>query len=802
MIPTTPERNTPENDIVDEDSSLVLSPLYNDNNVGSDEYQMKGYGHGLSSKKKVDQHLMNFNLVKDTTPTLFYADKKQTTRNVPHVNNDISDLSLETGRNEEDNNRINDEPDVSALEHTVGKTLEQLDVNKPLANKIQPSGKTLDISSPEKHHLNHTPDENDLSNKRQKIDISQPTQGNDSPAVIEMMERQTEGTPELEPEQNIGTTTERNIFNIERSSPTSSNHMLSPIIQTNDSKTYLADKENNNDEQDTEFINMVSRRNMELSEDIHQVNIKMNNLAMDYQKLSKKYQQYQDKITDLNKELELANIKKQELHEENDNQQKSIEPLKIKLKEFVNEIKMLNSNQTLLQKKYDTISLQSSSYEKEQKKLEETINDLNKEIAQNKILLEQSSDDIESHKNQLRETKFEYEKLQERNESLTEEKNRFETDIHMKDEQILELQETLEKLKTSQDSNSSELLEKIKTLSEEHKALTDKLSNLEEEKQTEMRNLIEEADKYKKTADELSQQISDLSTSLDQANEALKTKDQTITELNKKLDESNDECNVRIAEVTELNIEIESLKESKIHLEEANNRLQEELNASEIKTQNETDQYKKTSAELESVQLKNSNIETQYLKEIGDLQSTIAGLGDTLENAQKSTDDTIKENDDLKKEIEQLKNNQVEATIDHSQNDEIIELKSKLEALQKELNDAKTTSDIPSQNKNLEIETLKEQVENWKMKLDEKEKDTNKRLRLLAEDLYHQYSSKHEQKVKSLKKSYEKKYETQIEKLTIEQQALKEEIERINKQLHIEREEKRELLRTMEDSAK
>lgn len=800
MIPTTPDRNTPENDIVDDNSSLVLSPLYNDNNsVGSDQYQMKGYDHGLSSKKKVDQHLMNFNLVKDTTPTLLYADKKHATGNLPLVNTDISDLSLEVGRNEEEYNRINDQPDISALEQTVGRTLEQLDVNRPLTNKIQSSGKTLTISSPEKHHLSEDTDENDPNNKRQKLEQSQIDEENDSPVVIEMIEHQDNDTPQKD---NAAIERESNIFTTERSSPTSSNHMLSPIIQTNSNKEYQTDKENNNDEQDTEFINMVSRRNMELSEDIHQVNIKMNNLAMDYQKLAKKYQQYQNAVTDINKELKVANIKKQELQEENDNQQKSIEPLKIKLKEFVNEIKMLNSNQTLLQKKYDTACLQSETYEKEQKELEETIINLNEEISGHKVSLEQSSKDIESHKDKLRHTKSEYEKLLEKNKSLLEEKNRFETDMHIKDEEISELQKAIEQMKNSEMSNSSELSEQIRVLNEEQRSLTNKLLSLEEEKQRETRNLTEETEKYKKKADQLSQKINDLSKALDEADEARKSKDETITELNKKLEESGDECNVRIAEVTELNLEIESLKESKIHLEETNNRLQEELNVNEIKTQNETDQYKKTSIELESVQLKNSNIETQYLKEIGDLQSTIASLGDTLENAQKSTDDTIKENEELKKEIELLKSNQLERTTDNSQNDEISELKSRLEVLQKEANETKTISDTLQQERNNEIETLQTQITSWKVKLEEKEKDTNKRLRLLAEDLYHQYSSKHEQKVKSLKKSYEKKYETQIEKLRVEQQAFKEEIERVTKQLNVEREEKRELIRTMEDSAK
>lgn len=124
----------------------------------------------------------------------------------------------------------------------------------------------------------------------------------------------------------------------------------------------------------------------------------------------------------------------------------------------------------------------------------------------------------------------------------------------------------------------------------------------------------------------------------------------------------------------------------------------------------------------------------------------------------------------------------------------------------KEQNSSTTSSVAVSNNqKNKDdehIKLLERQIQDWKEKYDTKEKDTNKRLKLLAEDLYIQYSSKHEQKVKLLKKGYENKFQSKFDQLSLENKSLSEEIVQLNKQLSSERGEKQELLKLLESEKK
>ncbi|SMN19572.1 similar to Saccharomyces cerevisiae YOR195W SLK19 Kinetochore-associated protein required for normal segregation of chromosomes in meiosis and mitosis [Maudiozyma saulgeensis] len=843
--PTTPNRESPQNDIIDDNSSLVLSPEYLEEDMKVDKYHMKGYNHGLSSKKKADQNLVNFKLMKDTTPTILFADKSinmMTSSNGiqdPFTQNmgNISDMSLEVGRNDDDdddgnaNASNNRQLGLTSLEQTVGKTLEQLDVNKPLPLKLEgkmvkQSQSNFNIISPGKRNLDtvdlieeqEKQETATMTKKKQKLE-SPPTDNEqnydenaESPAVIEMINaNNVDSTPELEEDVIINNSAKTpNVFANEKSSPTSSNHMLSPIIQHEKGHTYDIDiisKENGDDNDDSEFINMVSKRNMELSNDIHQVNIKMNNLAVDYQRLNKRYQNYYSMVNELQQDLKVANLKTEELEEENESHKSKIQPLKTKLQEFVNEIKMMNTNQNLLQTKYDNICSENESSKKAQEELEQRISSLQKVIEEKETLIKTITDEKKDFESKFETYTTEIEELQQQKEHAQLDAESYKSELEVKTNQLLETQQTLNKMADSEKTNSEDLLENIKALTEEKESLQKKLETMKQDTDTELQKTKDITNGFEVTNKELLTKIDTYTNDLRVANDQLENKDQELNEIRKKLENANDECEVRVAEVAELNIEIESLKESKIHLEETNNRMQQELDQKNISSKDEVENYRKASIELESVQLKNSNIESRYLKEIGELQSTLSNIGDSLESAQRQVENTKKENNELKEKIAEQK------TLLLSKNDASVETNADLDnqvaELKRQLDVATTTKEQIEQNietnnsqKDKQLEGFKQQIEDWKLKMEDKEKDTNKRLRLLAEDLYHQYSSKHEQKVKSLKKSYEKKYETQIEKMTMEHRVMREEIDRINKQLHLEREEKKELLRTMENEAK
>ncbi|CAB4253653.1 similar to Saccharomyces cerevisiae YOR195W SLK19 Kinetochore-associated protein required for normal segregation of chromosomes in meiosis and mitosis [Maudiozyma barnettii] len=843
-IPTTPTRDSPENDIVDDNSSLVLSPEYSDDNLNNEEYPMRGYNHGLSSKKKADQNLVNFNSMKDTTPTILFVEKSMT-RMAPcdrqklfkENMETVSDMSLEVGRcenNQASSNPLNSpmkQSEVTSLEQTVGKTLEQLDVNKPLLSKIdakmtKQSQQNFNVTSPEKRNIKRLNSVEEglgegekITTKKQKLDSpissdekSEKSSDNENiepPAVIEMINNNTDSTPELEAGVIMTNSAETpNVFDYQNSSPISSNHMLSPIIQREEGHSYDSkigitedDDKDDDDNDDSEFNNMISKRNTELSNDIHQVNIKMNNLAVDYQKLNKRYLNYHSMVNELQEDLKVSKMKNGELQVESNSQKKMIDPLKTKLQEFVNEIKMMNSNQNLLQTKYDNICSENEIFKKVQEELEQKIVTHQGKIKENDTIIKVMTTEKDELQSKMDKYIIDIEELQQQKEHAELDAESYKSELEIKNLNLLETQQTLNKTVDSEKSNSADLLQNIKLLTEEKEELLSKLGNIEKNNDKEMKEMKDKVETFESTNKELQSKIYAYTSDLETIKENMERKDQEINTIKKQLDSANDECEVRVAEVTELNIEIESLKESKIHLEESNTILKEELNKKNLSSKDEIEIYKKASIELESVQLKNNNVESQYLKEIGELQNTLATVGDSLESAQKQTEQSEEENKKLKEKIEEQKNILFSKEATTSENN-IDDLNKQISELKKQLEIATaTTTQIDQGTEKNDVEELRHQIDNWKLKMEEKEKDTNKRLRLLAEDLYHQYSSKHEQKVKSLKKSYEKKYETQIEKLAMDNQALKEEIDRINKLLHSEREEKRELLRTMENEA-
>lgn len=206
-------------------------------------------------------------------------------------------------------------------------------------------------------------------------------------------------------------------------------------------------------------------------------------------------------------------------------------------------------------------------------------------------------------------------------------------------------------------------------------------------------------------------------------------------------------------------------------MEETITELENKVHKLENECELEKQKFEKTSLELESLQLKNSNIQAEHIKELENLHENLISLQNELKISSDRITTLTKENEVL---MEQNNNNNNSVTLSNDQKDRDDE----------------------------KIKSLGKQVQDWKEKYEAKEKDTNKRLKLLAEDLYIQYSSKHEQKVKLLKKGYENKYQNKFDQLNLENKTLSEEIEQLNKQLSSEREEKQELLKLLENEKK
>jgi kinetochore protein SLK19 len=167
-----------------------------------------------------------------------------------------------------------------------------------------------------------------------------------------------------------------------------------------------------------------------------------------------------------------------------------------------------------------------------------------------------------------------------------------------------------------------------------------------------------------------------------------------------------------------------------------------------------------------------------YHAEMSNAQSIISTKSNELYQLKQENEKLVKDNDLLKYEMGTFKEDTV--TFDQRINN----LKAKL-------NESKSANDI--------LETQVAQLTKERTTL---ENETDKRLQQLAEDLYIQYSKKHEQKVQVLKKGYENKWASKIGKFENENVKLKREIEGLNSQLEQERSEKAEIIKLWDNFKK
>ena len=806
-VPATPAKVSRDTEEADDNSSLVLSPAYKDqtNNdpQGQDHLQMTGYGHGLSSRKKPEKSLIDVGLVRDTTPTILSTVNPNDSNASVHIPDfgknsvsSISDMSLEVGRNENDVNKSGNALLTTGPE--VGNALEQIDVNISRHTKnnhsLKPSpALTTDASRPMKHGMEDQKEKSTTNTpKRQRLstppklaqehtDLNNLEQ-NTSPMIIEMIDTKVPSSPMVQGQLDLGNN-DANPEDVQRdiSSPISSNHMLTPIRQRNQS-----DYE---EDEDPDLINLVSKRNEELVDEIHIFNSKINSLTVKYEKLNNKYKSSDKIISNLEDEKKLLLEQQSSFAEEKQTLSKANENMKTRLKEVGDEIKMLNSNQNLLQNKYDKIYSENEKLQQEKEVVERRIEDVELKLKETGETLTILTDEKSELQAKIENFDLEKQTLEQQLEHSKLDVESYKSELEMKTEQLFEAQDQLKKNAESEQNNYTDLEATVKALTEERNALQEKMKKFKEDNNTEIKTLKAQSENFKTTMDELTNELELVKKEKSEIDNQIQLNTEEMVNLRKQLEDSTDECKVRVAEVSELNVEIESLKEDKVHLEEAVARLEQEVSQRKEESNAELDNFQKAAIELESIQLKSSNLEALHLKEIQDLTLKVEELERSLEQSSKK--------DAHERDIDSI-GTQTDATV--VENDgRVKELESKISELEEQNEKLKKSNDSPVSATTNNDDSLKAEIESWKTKYEEKEKDTNKRLRLLAEDLYHQYSSKHEQKVRSLKKSYEQKYETQVQKLTVEQRALNEEITRLTAQLKNEREEKRELVRSMEN---
>ncbi|CCH41130.1 Laminin subunit alpha-2 [Wickerhamomyces ciferrii] len=242
--------------------------------------------------------------------------------------------------------------------------------------------------------------------------------------------------------------------------------------------------------------------------------------------------------------------------------------------------------------------------------------------------------------------------------------------------------------------------------------------------------------------------------------------------------DANENLTIRKAEVTELQIELTQAKDelSNLHalvsdknenisqLNEIINESSKALNIKDSKLadleQNLEKQESEHLTELESLH-----------HELTSLQSNLTSKSNELHRTREERDQIQRENDKLGYELSTVKEEYSDADV------RISNLKLKI-------------NEFKDVNNNLEgqIKTLRTEKDNLS-------NETEKRLQQLAEDLYIQYSKKHEQKVQVLKKNYENKWQQKLSRTETDNERLRGEIEGLKAQLEAERAEKAEVLK-------
>ncbi|SCU82897.1 LADA_0C08570g1_1 [Lachancea dasiensis] len=439
--------------------------------------------------------------------------------------------------------------------------------------------------------------------------------------------------------------------------------------------------------------------------------------------------------------------------------EEKISKLKVKLSEVRNEINMLNQNSQILQEKFH---IQINDNEALKKQLA-TRASMEQKLESNLERLKQDKDQLSREKDRLEIEVINCKNIISSSESESRAQAdriaRLESQLAERDDVCKELQETINSFEDIKKQSTTDLENRVSGLLANIKQLKGQLAATDALKTT-----IDESNAKLKTS-EMSlaaahKRIEGLQEQHAEVERYASTLESQLKESASTLETINDQMAIKSAEVEELGHDVEELRQNKAHLEEFVKVRDTAVENWKTKYDSKCVENNKLSIEVESIQFRNGNLESEHLVELEHLHQQMTSLQDTLRS-----------------NSEQIK---------------------KLEVDNQGLRDAAAKA-MSQENKSDLAAThdLEAQVSSLRQHIREKEADASKRLQLLAEDLYIQYSSKHEQKVKMLKKGYEAKYKDKIEKLDLEKTGLQDELDQLNKSLQAEREEKHLLVKRL-----
>ncbi|SCU89410.1 LAFA_0E17810g1_1 [Lachancea sp. 'fantastica'] len=439
-----------------------------------------------------------------------------------------------------------------------------------------------------------------------------------------------------------------------------------------------------------------------------------------------------------------------------------VSKLKTKLSELRNEIKMLHQNSQILQEKFQVQVQDNDSLKKQldvrfelEKKLQLRVENLQGERDQ----LRAEKDHQEIEVTTLKNSTAQYD-LEAR--ALKKEIENFEDEIRDKDAAYRDLQNTIDTKRQSTTELEARVTNLVSQLNWFEKALESK--NDVEKALGEGENKIGALEREIKVANDQISQYREREKELEQHRQDL---EEALTQSKRQLESVTDQIAIRSAELEELQHDNDELLQTKAHLEEFVKIRDAAVEEWKHKFDNKCTENNRLAVELESFQFRNGNLESEHLVELEQLHQQMTSLQESL----RVSSEQITRLETKRNEVQSQLNNDIANQARHDSAHDA----------------ADAAADTAASGE------LRLQIEKLQQQLREKDVDTSKRLQLLAEDLYIQYSSKHEQKVKMLKKGYETKYQDKMERLNVENTSLRDELTRLNNTLKTEREDKKRL---------
>ncbi|CAR28730.1 ZYRO0F10714p [Zygosaccharomyces rouxii] len=527
-------------------------------------------------------------------------------------------------------------------------------------------------------------------------------------------------------------------------------HKLTPVY--ND-----GEMEDQNDTPGEDLFRIVSKRNEDLVTQLHHLNRSINEVISSCDSTVGKYRRQIDSLRqDYESKLEDRMSEMASVIQESNTYKERFNIARRRVSETRDEIKMINQNQSILRNKYEGATAELEECRRKLNELEEENSKLKSESSENGIKFSRLEN---MYQEALRRTQ----NLETANQNVldaqAESDRKLDALSHELDdrsEECQKLKAQLEETLAAQEGGRDEKTRQLEELLRHREELESRISTLQKEYTHREENLQSKVQNLETELKSINQNTHTHESNEAQLRQELESKVQECQHWQKNYETVNDDVEILRAEVKELYSDIDEHKELKHYLETSIAQLEEQVNGWRHKYEEHRKDYDKVLLELDSIHLKYNNTEGEHLTELEQLHDNLSSLQITL-----------------KKDSELIS-----------------QLTRKNETLEFQLKDLQTPSDVPQ---------LHKEIESWKEKFYNKEAESNRSLKLLAEDLYIQYSSKHEQKVKLLKKGYETRYQGKLDKLSLQNEGLEQEVDQLKSQLATERKEKQKLIGLLEN---